>query len=234
MSGVLSPADCLPLTEERWCFEGRPLSMMASKGEVLRLARGDAFAPFIVTVWGTDRSGGDEVCGFAFVGPEGDTGCSAAPWAATAAAVGELGVGAGDEGELAAPRQVAYCWARRAGDASAVEGQWVACEKGLWAGELVVASLLSLAMATLRSDDVRSSCSRIQGFVSALRCLSSPRLTSQHERHFAPRYRNLKLRKTQVEEGAGETVETVITGTQIFRGRRELRGEPSRCRPHSG
>lgn len=47
-SGVLSPADCLPLfmEERRNFFEGRPLSII-SKGEGLRLARG-AFAPFIL------------------------------------------------------------------------------------------------------------------------------------------------------------------------------------------
>lgn len=48
-SGVLSPADCLPLfIEERRNFlEGRPLSII-SNGEGLRLARGEVFAPFIL------------------------------------------------------------------------------------------------------------------------------------------------------------------------------------------
>lgn len=43
----------MPLSERRWCFDGRALSI-ASKGEGLRFARGEVgFAPFIVAavVW---------------------------------------------------------------------------------------------------------------------------------------------------------------------------------------
>lgn len=47
MSGVLSPADCLPFREWRWCFGGRPVAS-ASKGEGLRFARGEVFVPFIL------------------------------------------------------------------------------------------------------------------------------------------------------------------------------------------